>query len=154
MKRLCRSEADKIIGGVCGGLGSYLGIDPLILRILFVLLAMINGIGVTLYALLWIFVPRVHKEYAAGERVMRENLCEMRDRARQLGTEAKQAFGSTWGDPGQTNKRMMVGGAVLVGVGLLILLQNLGLLWSLTKLWPLVLVALGVIILLNELKGR
>lgn len=52
-KRLYRDENNKILGGVCSGIAAYFGIDPVIVRILFV----ISGIGFLLYFLLWIFVP-------------------------------------------------------------------------------------------------
>jgi phage shock protein PspC (stress-responsive transcriptional regulator) len=52
-KRLYRDENHKILGGVCSGIAAYFGIDPVIVRILFI----ISGIGFLLYILLWIFVP-------------------------------------------------------------------------------------------------
>lgn len=52
-KRLFRNENHKILGGVCSGLGSYLGIDPWIVRVLFIL----SGLGLIAYLILWIFVP-------------------------------------------------------------------------------------------------
>ncbi|MEO6187340.1 MAG: PspC domain-containing protein [Ginsengibacter sp.] len=52
-KRLYRDENHKILGGVCSGIAAYIGIDPVIVRILFV----ISGIGFFAYILLWIFVP-------------------------------------------------------------------------------------------------
>ncbi len=52
-KRLYRDENHKILGGVCSGIAAYLGIDPVIVRIIF----LISGIGFFAYILLWIFVP-------------------------------------------------------------------------------------------------
>jgi phage shock protein C len=52
-----RSSTDRWIGGVCGGLGDITGIPSWSWRILFVLAALLHGIGVVMYALLWIFVP-------------------------------------------------------------------------------------------------
>ncbi|MEO7959992.1 MAG: PspC domain-containing protein [Ginsengibacter sp.] len=52
-KRLYRDENHKILGGVCSGIAAYLGIDPVIVRVLFI----ISGIGFLAYILLWIFVP-------------------------------------------------------------------------------------------------
>ncbi len=52
-KRLYRDENHKIIGGVCSGIAAYFGIDPVIVRVLFI----VSGIGFLLYLLLWIFVP-------------------------------------------------------------------------------------------------
>lgn len=57
-KKLYRSQSDRWLGGVCGGLGAYAGIDPTIIRILFVLLVIFGGSGGLLYILLWIFIPQ------------------------------------------------------------------------------------------------
>jgi phage shock protein C len=56
-RRLYRSLSQRIIGGVCGGLGEYLSIDPTVIRVLFVLAAILAGHGVLLYLLLLILVP-------------------------------------------------------------------------------------------------
>lgn len=56
-KRLYRSKKDRVIAGVCGGLGEYLDIDPVWIRIIMVILAFGSGIGIILYALMWILVP-------------------------------------------------------------------------------------------------
>ncbi|MEO8412137.1 MAG: PspC domain-containing protein [Ginsengibacter sp.] len=52
-KRLYRDENHKILGGVCSGIAAYFGIDPVIVRVIFI----VSGIGFLLYLLLWIFVP-------------------------------------------------------------------------------------------------
>jgi phage shock protein PspC (stress-responsive transcriptional regulator) len=52
-KRLYRDENNKILGGVCSGIAAYFGIDPVIVRIVF----LISGIGFLAYILLWMFVP-------------------------------------------------------------------------------------------------
>lgn len=54
---LRRSRSDKVIAGVCGGLGRYLGIDPVLLRIAFLVLAFVGGAGVVLYLIGWIAIP-------------------------------------------------------------------------------------------------
>ncbi len=58
MKRLYRSETDKKIGGVCGGLAEYFGIDPTIVRIIFVILALVWGGGVVIYLICWLVFPK------------------------------------------------------------------------------------------------
>ena len=56
-RRLYRSRADRYVGGVAGGLADYFNLDPLIVRLGFVALALVGGGGVILYLLLWAFVP-------------------------------------------------------------------------------------------------
>lgn len=59
MKKLYRSKTDHKIAGVCGGLGAYFNIDPTLLRVLFVFLALPGGLpGVLPYVLLWIVIPK------------------------------------------------------------------------------------------------
>ncbi|MEJ7768120.1 MAG: PspC domain-containing protein [Chitinophagaceae bacterium] len=55
-RRLFRAENDKIIGGVAAGLANYFGIDPAIMRLIFVLF-LFMGFGILLYIILWIVVP-------------------------------------------------------------------------------------------------
>lgn len=55
-RRLFRSR-DRVIGGVAGGLGEYLGVDPVWFRIGFVLLALGGGSGVLIYLVMWMVVP-------------------------------------------------------------------------------------------------
>lgn len=58
MKKLYRSEKDKKIAGVCGGLGEYFGIDPTILRVIFIILLLPGGIpGLLPYLLFWFIMP-------------------------------------------------------------------------------------------------
>lgn len=62
LPRLRRSRTDKVIGGVCGGLGAYLRVDPVWLRIAFVALALGGGSGVLLYLIGWIAIPEEDDE--------------------------------------------------------------------------------------------
>lgn len=59
MSRLVRPRSDRIVGGVCAGLGLYFGIDPVIVRLLFVVLALTTGLSVILYPILWMIMPEV-----------------------------------------------------------------------------------------------
>ncbi|MCK6522957.1 PspC domain-containing protein [Myxococcota bacterium] len=55
-KKLVRSRQNKMIAGVCGGLGAYLGVDPTLVRVAFVLIGLFGGAAGLAYILLWIFV--------------------------------------------------------------------------------------------------
>ena len=57
-KRLYRSRKDKIIGGVCGGIGEYFKIDPVIIRLLWILLIFAGGSGILAYLVAWIIIPK------------------------------------------------------------------------------------------------
>lgn len=57
LNALRRSAADRWIGGVCGGMARFTGVESWVWRLLLVVLALFGGTGVLLYVLLWIFVP-------------------------------------------------------------------------------------------------
>lgn len=56
-KRLYRSRTDRKIAGVCGGLGKYFNMDPVIFRIVWVALALGAGVGIIAYLIFWLAVP-------------------------------------------------------------------------------------------------
>jgi phage shock protein C len=57
IRRLTRSRTERMIGGVCGGLGAYLEIDPTLVRLLFVLGLLFGGHGLLLYLVLLLVMP-------------------------------------------------------------------------------------------------
>ena len=58
VRKLHRSRKDKKIAGVAGGLAEYFNVDPTLIRILFVVLAIFGGAGLVLYLAMWIIVPQ------------------------------------------------------------------------------------------------
>src|SRR5512136_1735315 len=62
MKRLYRSRTHRIIGGVAGGLGEYLDIDPVLVRIVFVVAFFAGGAGLLTYIIAWIIIPEQPRE--------------------------------------------------------------------------------------------
>ena len=70
-KILYRSHTERVIGGVCGGLARYFSIDPVLVRLGFVALGLINGLGVLIYLVMWLVVPdgvEAEELAALGER--------------------------------------------------------------------------------------
>jgi phage shock protein C len=57
-RKLYRSKTDRKVAGVCGGLAQYFNLDATLIRVLFVLLAVLGGSGLVLYVAMWIIVPR------------------------------------------------------------------------------------------------
>jgi phage shock protein C len=121
---LRRSRTERVIGGVCGGLGRYLGLDPVLLRIAFVVLLFAGGGGLVLYVISWILIP----EEREGE---------------PLGTERPSSVDTT---------RLIVGGA-LVAIGTIALL-NLSIPRLGRYFWPLAIIALGVAIVIQTSASR
>jgi phage shock protein C len=57
-RKLYRSRTNRQVAGVCGGLAEYFNLDATLIRVLFVVLAVLGGSGIVLYLALWIIVPR------------------------------------------------------------------------------------------------
>jgi len=57
VKRLYRSKKDRILGGVCGGAGAYLKIDPVFVRVIWAICFFAGGVGLLAYILAWIIIP-------------------------------------------------------------------------------------------------
>lgn len=58
MKKFYLSSSDRKIGGVCGGIAEYFNFDPTFVRLVFVLLALLGGLTILIYIVLWIVAPR------------------------------------------------------------------------------------------------
>ena len=57
-KRLLRSPDDRYLGGVCGGIAEYFGVDPTLVRLAAVVLALLGGSGLFIYLVAWIIMPK------------------------------------------------------------------------------------------------
>ena len=57
VKRLYRSRTDNKIAGVCGGLAQYFEVDPVIVRLFWILFSLLGGAGIILYIISWIVIP-------------------------------------------------------------------------------------------------
>lgn len=67
MKRLYREKKERLLGGICGGIGRYYDTDPNLIRILWVVLTLISiGIGVIAYVVAWIIIPEEPWEETGG----------------------------------------------------------------------------------------
>lgn len=65
-RRLHLSRTDRKLAGVCGGLGEWLDIDPVLFRVAFIVLALMGGLGILVYVVLWLLIPRPSVVPAAG----------------------------------------------------------------------------------------
>lgn len=127
-RRLTRS-ADRKIGGVCGGIGEYFGVDPTIVRIAFIVLAIvtIGPGGLLAYGILWAIMPAPDPSAPASN--------------------APPANGA------------LLLGIILVVIGVAAAFQGLQLLWWMTSGimrvgWPVALIAAGVVIVLAARRGN
>jgi phage shock protein PspC (stress-responsive transcriptional regulator) len=154
MGNLYRSQTDSIIGGVCGGLGAYLGIDATFVRLFFVLLALAgNGIGVLIYLLLWIILPLDHPRRKQNDlrETVRAGSEEIADQARAVGEDIKNIVVRP-----HPNASLIIGGALII-LGVFYLLDQLQVEWlrwlNFDLVWPVLLIIAGLAILLRRRRG-
>lgn len=167
-----RRGPDRVLGGVCSGLGHYFGVDPLLVRIVFVILAVAHGIGIVLYLILWLLMEPPAGAFAPGSRTLSQRLRAMGDEIREdfrsgfnrpappspvpgAATESATAAPapSELSAPRQPGAQRGVWiGGILIVLGAYFLLDNLGVFnafrWDL--FWPVVLIAVGLLVLVRR----
>jgi phage shock protein C len=148
-RRLTRDSQRAVFGGIAAGFGEYLDVDPVLVRLGFVLLALVHGLGILLYVACWLLMPRRDAAAPTGTPPIAGTGFEaVRETGARLAAETRQA------SPDATSAQIAVG-SVLVLLGTLLLAHNLDWLrwphWMrLGTLWPLLLVALGIGLILRS----
>ncbi len=136
--RLYRSTSNRMIGGVAGGLGAYVNIDPIFVRLLFILLLFGSDFGFILYLLLWILIPEEGKAYGFKDD-------SFSDRVKSMGNDVQKAVSQPHPQSG------LILGAGLIIIGGILFLDRLNLSWlnwmDFDILWPLILIAGGIVLL-------
>ena len=171
-----RRGSDRIVGGVCSGLAAYFGIDALLVRIVFVILAFLPpgvGIGVILYLALWFLMEPPEGAPSSATRSVGARLRAMGDELREdfrtgfrpregatatppstesptpPGGPMAPARGGWWGPALRDRPRGLWAGIILIALGAYLLIDNLGLLRGIR--WdivgPVVLIAVGLLVL-------
>jgi len=102
-EKLYRSRKSKILGGVCGGIAEYFDVDPVIIRILWILLCIFSGgIGIIAYLILWIIVP------LEPEEAVDVSAREVKEKETEESIEAETKIESKEGKKGE-------GGLLVIG---------------------------------------
>lgn len=138
-RKLHRSQTDRLLAGVCGGLSEYLGIDSNLIRLFFILAGLATGIGFAVYLIMWVIVPY---EGAVGSAdAAQTGAQEIALRAQTVGEEMRDIAG-------RPNQKLgiWVGGALLAW-GLVALMRSLHIPWlawlRTDLLWPVLLIVSG-----------
>lgn len=159
-ERLYRSKSKRMLGGICGGLAEYFLIDVTLIRVLWVL-ASFYGAGVLVYLICWIVIPEEPKSttYPAevpaygemetprpGERVETDDTVPNVPDGKSEGTTARMTD--------RLLSRRRSAGVALIIIGLFIfLIRSIPHIpWN--GLWPLVIIAAGVILIWQSFNGR
>ncbi len=149
-KALTRDPRRALLGGVAAGFGLYLDVDPVLVRLAFVVLSFANGLGVLLYLVCWVVMPREGVAGGATSAGVEGALAG----AREAAQEAARAIGRAADEGG--GARLAVGYA-LIALGLMLLLHNLDWIrwpaWARFEvLWPLILVGMGAGLLRRSMR--
>jgi phage shock protein C len=148
--KLVRSRTDRMVSGVCGGLAAYLGIEAIWVRLFFVLVSMANGLGLLIYLILWIIMPEAGREDATTSQTIESNIEEVAGKAEEF---AKNVGSAVRGGPNR--QAGIIVGVALIGLGIVFLLDTLHIFawFRFDQLWPLILIAGGLALLVSRMRG-
>ncbi len=134
-KKLYRSRTESMIAGVCGGLAEYFDIDASLVRIGAVLLTLAWGSGLLAYVMLWLVVTQKPLELSVMEGE----------------GEQKATVETTESDKSESDKGVLFVGIIFTVLGVLLLMNNyISFAWlSLRRLWPLLIIFVGLMIVLK-----
>jgi len=150
-KRLYRSRKEKMISGVASGLGFYLNIDPVILRIIFVILTLINGTGLIIYLVMWAIVPQEPYELSFSSPNPGESAFTNENKGEQKTEEDSKFSGPAYSKP--ESKGHTVLGIFLNFVGSIFLIARLMPEFDFFDIMPVLLIIGGLgLIFANKLK--
>lgn len=139
-KKLYRDESRKTIAGVCAGLADYFVVDVILIRLLFVLALILKGGGLLVYVILWIVMPP--KRLIFNDPVV------------DYTVPLKSNPNPFHNIPAKKNNGGLIGGILLIFFGSFLLLDEFDIIPDLDfdKLWPVILIAVGLGLLLKSNK--
>jgi phage shock protein PspC (stress-responsive transcriptional regulator) len=139
-----------MLAGVCGGLGDYLAMDSTFTRIFFIILVMADGIGIFIYLVLWVIMPREDRIDASTGISLEAD--EIADRAKEMGQELQSAVRN----PNPQVFKFV--GIALILMGIFAVLDRLNISWlqwfDNDILWPLLLIMGGGFLVWRTIKGK
>ncbi|WP_432408587.1 PspC domain-containing protein [Wukongibacter sp. M2B1] len=134
-KKLYRSKNDKVIAGVCGGIADYFGIDTVLVRIIWVLITFMGGAGIVAYIICAFVFP---EGYSSNDGIGDgEYIVGAKDYNREYFKDEN--------DEGRRNK--ILAGSILIILGGLFLVEKYVYWFDFGKLWPVILIIIGVYII-------
>jgi len=156
-QRLERSNTNRVIAGVCGGIAEYLAVDPTLVRVVFVVLGFFGGIGLLAYIVLLILMPLPGRPapFTSTPSPSASSNATAGSEADHAATTAAVAPVDPAIHAAEAERRRMAVGYLLIGLGVVFLLSNAGMFrfvqWQF--LWPLVLIGIGVLFLVQRVRS-
>ena len=155
-KKLHRSQNDKIIAGIAGGLAEYFEVDPTIIRLIFVLITLFGGSGVLLYLILWVLIPKDSEgKMVIDKDRVKEVAEEIKNKAEDIGKGIKEEFKKEDVQKSKEKSRKSGGlfGWILVIAGILFLINifyPISFRYFAFRYWPIGLILLGFILIFRS----
>ena len=154
-KKLYRSTADKMLGGVASGLAEYFDIDSTLVRVLFIVVVFLGGGGIIAYIILWIVVPQKPYElpkFSFTDSPKGESGSSNFSSDQTKSDSFSVSNGGVAASVSHTNSKQIWIAIVLMVIGGLLLLDNIFPRFDFDHFWPVLLIAIGVGLLLNAKK--
>jgi phage shock protein PspC (stress-responsive transcriptional regulator) len=152
-RKLYRSQKDKIIAGVCGGLAEYFEIDSTLVRLIFVVIVLAGGAGVLAYIILWIVVPQNPGEGAeikpGSKEAVNQFAKEVKDKANEVASAFKNEAKTEAQAEELKKRRSFIPALILIGLGLVFLFGNFFPWFAWHNLWPVILIVIGLAMIVN-----
>ncbi len=152
-ERLYRSR-NRVIGGVSAGLGDYLNIDPVIVRVLFIVFTLVNGLGFLLYIILWIIVPEEPLPANNVSSAETENGEPIEAEFVDGESEGKTSTASAQTAQQKTNNGRVTAGIILISLGLFFILRRYIPIFHFWDFFPILLIVLGGLLIWNSIRRK
>lgn len=150
-KTLNRSVKNKVIGGVAGGLGEYFNIDPVLVRVLFVVSVIFHGAGILAYIILWIVLPEAPYVFEGVGTLNSESASSQASGGAEKSDDAAARYFKSLEEKRQNRNRFT--GIVLIVLGCIFLADIFVPRIHFIDFWPLILIAIGASLLVNSKKN-
>ena len=147
-KKLFRSKNNSVLAGVCGGLGEYFDVDPVLVRALFVLITLAGGSGIVLYLILWIIIPSAENIEADFEKNIKSNVEDIKSKAKTVANEFKISHKMSK----RRDDSRFLWAIFIIFLGVVFLLNNFGFYgyFDFGKIWPVFVILFGIIVLFKR----
>ena len=159
-KRLYRASEDRsMIGGVCAGIADYFDIDPTLVRLAFLFIVLARGAGILAYIIAWVIIPErserkrnpdPYRENGDSEKKRDENMNNS-EKANNKREEARNNFNKeNYHKPKKDREKSKLLGVILVAIGLIFMVDIWIPHFYWGKIWPLLVIGLGLTIIIKD----
>jgi phage shock protein C len=141
-EKLYRSRRFRVLGGVAGGLATYFNLDPVLVRVLLVIMMIFHGFGLLVYIILWIVIPE--EPFELAYQVKPE------DTGQAHAAEGENPEFANTKKPKESGR--IITGVILIGLGLIFFADRVIPSFDLGDVFPIAMVLIGIALIWNSMK--